>query len=97
MRMREGRSPRTWEYLFAATGTVLAARDALAMPPGAQAFNMAFPIHASAVGGWVWRILLTISGLAMTLLGSFAVWSFWFRRPRPAKRPAKKAAAVAAS
>ncbi len=23
MRMREGRSPRTWEYLFAATGTVL--------------------------------------------------------------------------
>jgi uncharacterized iron-regulated membrane protein len=76
----------------AATGEVLAARDALALPPGAQAFNMAFPIHASKVGGWTWRILLTVSGLAMTLLGSFAVWSFWFRRPKPAKRVVKKVA-----
>jgi len=86
---------RTTVAFDAATGTVLAARDALAMPPGAQAFNMAFPIHASAVGGWIWRILLTISGIAMTMLGSFAVWSFWFRRPKPAKRPAKKAALAA--
>jgi hypothetical protein len=37
---------------------------------------------------------MTLSGLAMTMLGSFAVWSFWFRRPKPAKRPAKKAALV---
>jgi hypothetical protein len=26
------------------------------------------------------------------MLGSFAVWTFWFRRPKPAKRVAKKAA-----
>jgi uncharacterized iron-regulated membrane protein len=83
---------RTTIAFDAATGEVLAARDALALPPGAQAFNMAFPIHASKVGGWTWRILLTVSGLAMTLLGSFAVWSFWFRRPKPAKRVVKKVA-----
>jgi hypothetical protein len=28
----------------------------------------------------------------MTMLGSFAVWTFWFRRPKPVKRVAKKAA-----
>ncbi|WP_295327071.1 PepSY-associated TM helix domain-containing protein [uncultured Sphingopyxis sp.] len=83
---------RTTLAFDAATGNVLGARDALAMPSGAQAFNKAFPIHASKVGGWTWRILLTISGLSLTLLGSLAVWTFWFKRPKPAKRAAKKAA-----
>jgi len=83
---------RSTLWFDAATGEVLGARDALAMPGGAQAFNMAFPIHASKVGGWSWRILMTLSGLAMSILGSFAVWSFWFRRPKPVKRTAKKAA-----
>jgi uncharacterized iron-regulated membrane protein len=81
---------RSTLWFDAATGELLGARDALAMPSGAQAFNMAFPIHASKVGGWTWRIVMTLSGLAMTMLGSFAVWTFWFRRPKPAKRPAKK-------
>lgn len=85
---------RTSIAFDAATGEVLAARDALALPSGAQAFNMAFPIHASKVGGWTWRILMTISGLAMTLLGSLAVWTFWFKRPKPAKRAVKKVAAT---
>jgi uncharacterized iron-regulated membrane protein len=86
---------RSTLWFDAATGEVLGARDALTMPGGAQAFNMAFPIHASKVGGWTWRIVMTLSGLAMTMLGSFAVWSFWFRRPKPVKRVAKKAALVA--
>lgn len=85
---------RSTLWFDAATGELLGARDALAMPSGAQAFNMAFPIHASKVGGWTWRILLTLSGLAMTMLGSFAVWTFWFRRPKPAKRPAPRALAT---
>ena len=75
-------------------GEVLGARDALAMPGGAQAFNMAFPIHASKVGGWAWRVLLTVSGLALTMLGSFAVWSFWFRRPKAAKARTRTAFAA---
>ena len=83
---------RSTLWFDAATGQVLGARDALAMPGGAQAFNKAFPIHASKVGGWPWRIVMTLSGMAMTMLGSFAVWTFWFRRPKPAKRPAGKAA-----
>lgn len=83
---------RSTLWFDAETGRLLGARDALAMAPGAQAFNMAFPIHASKVGGWAWRIAMTLSGVAMTMLGSLAVWTFWFRRPKPAKRVVKKAA-----
>ena len=85
---------RSTLWFDAANGELLGVRDALAMPSGAQAFNMVFPIHASKVGGWAWRITLTISGLAMTMLGSFAVWTFWFRCPKPAKRPAPRALAT---
>jgi uncharacterized iron-regulated membrane protein len=81
---------RTTLAFDAATGRVLGARDALKLPSGAQAFNKAFPIHASKVGGWAWRSLLTISGLSLAMLGSFAVWTFWFKRPKPVKRPVKK-------
>src|SRR3546814_5193842 len=81
---------RTTLAFDAATGEVLGARDALKLAPGAQAFNKAFPIHASKVGGWAWRSLLTISGLSLAMLGSFAVWTFWFKRPKPVKRPVKK-------
>lgn len=86
---------RSTLWFDAATGELLGANDALAMPSGAQAFNKAYPIHASKVGGWTWRILLTLSGLAMTMLGSLAVWTFWFRRPKPAKRAVKRAALAA--
>lgn len=86
---------RSTLWFDAATGELLGANDALTMPSGAQAFNKAYPIHSSKVGGWTWRILLTLSGLAMTLLGSLAVWTFWFRRPKTAKRPAKNVALAA--
>lgn len=86
---------RTTLWFDAATGKLLGARDAMAMPAGAKAFNMAFPLHAAKVGGLPYRLLMTLSGLAMAMLGSFAVWTFWFKRPKPAKRPAKKAALAA--
>lgn len=86
---------RTTLWFDAATGRVLGARDALAMAPGAQAFNKAYPLHAGKVGGLPWRLVLTISGLSLTMLGSFAVWTFWFRRPKPARRAMKTAALAA--
>lgn len=82
---------RTTLWFDAATGRVLGARDALAMPAGAQAFNIAYPLHSAKVGGLPYRLLMSLSGLAMMTLGSLAVWSFWFRRPKPAKRPVRAA------
>jgi uncharacterized iron-regulated membrane protein len=85
---------RSTLWFDAETGKLLGARDAMAMPAGAKAFNIAYPLHAAKVGGLPYRLLLTVSGLAMALLGSLAVWSFWFRRPKPVKRPMKAALAT---
>lgn len=83
---------RSTLWFDAETGKLLGARDALAMPPGAQAFNMAYPVHSAKVGGLSWRLVMSVSGLSLTMLGSFAVWTFWFRRPKATKRPTTKAA-----
>jgi uncharacterized iron-regulated membrane protein len=89
---------RTTLWFDAATGAVLGARDARALPQGAKVFNMAYPLHAGKVGGLAWRVVMTVSGLAMAMLGSFAVWSFWFRRPKQkARAPALRAVPEAVS
>lgn len=85
---------RTTLWFDAATGKLLGARDALDLPAGAKAFNIAYPIHSAKAGGLPWRLAMTLSGLAMTMLGSFAVWTFWFRRPKPATRRARAALAT---
>ena len=79
---------RSTLWLDAADGRLLASRDALALPAGAQAFNAAYPLHAAKVGGLAWRLVMTLSGLALAMLGSLAVWTFWFRRPRATGVPA---------
>jgi uncharacterized iron-regulated membrane protein len=85
---------RTTLYFAADTGRLVEARDALALPPQAQGFNMLYPLHAAKVGGLTYRLAMTASGLALALLGSLAVWSFWFRRgrslgaPSPTRSPA---------
>lgn len=71
---------RTMVWFDPADGRLLASRDALAMQPGTQVFNMAYPVHAGKVGGIAYRLALTALGIALVLLGSLAVWSFWFRR-----------------
>src|SRR3546814_21170129 len=60
---------RSTLWFDAATGRVLGARNALAMAPGAQAFNKAFPIHAGKVGEWAWRNIRTIPGLSLAKTG----------------------------
>lgn len=71
---------RSTLWFDAATGRLLARRDALAMQPGTQAFNMAYPIHAGKVGGLAYRLVLTAVGMALFLLGLLATWSFWRRK-----------------
>lgn len=78
---------RSTVWFDSANGRLLARRDALAMQPGTQAFNMLYPVHAAKVGGLTWRLLSTFAGLVMTLLGSLAVWSFWFKPGERAKMP----------
>lgn len=74
---------RTMLYFAADTGHLVEVRDGLKLPAQARGFNMLYPLHAAKVGGLAFRLVMTFSGLAMMLLGSLAVWSFWFRRPKP--------------
>lgn len=85
---------RTTLWFAADSGRLVEARDALALPAQARGFNMLYPLHAGKVGGLAYRLVVTAAGLALMLLGSLAVWSFWFRRRR--SLPARSSPARAA-
>jgi uncharacterized iron-regulated membrane protein len=86
---------RTQLWFDPADGRLVASRDALAAPPGAQAFNAVYPLHAAKVGGLPYRLLISASGLVLALMGSFSVWTFWLRpRPTPRRSPRDRAPAT---
>ncbi|RVT95109.1 PepSY-associated TM helix domain-containing protein [Sphingomonas crocodyli] len=87
---------RTMLWFAADSGRLVETRDALAQPLQVRGFNLIYPLHAAKVGGLAYRLVMTLSGLALTLLGSLAAWSFWFARPKPKprKRPAQVAKAA---
>lgn len=68
---------RTTLWFDPADGRLVGVNDALAAPTGARMFNMAYPLHAAKVGGLAYRLVMTMVGLALFLLGSLAVGSFW--------------------
>jgi uncharacterized iron-regulated membrane protein len=82
---------RTYVWLDPATAEVIATDDPAAGDTAAKITEKFYPIHAGKVGGWLWRLLLTFSGLTLVLLGTLATWSFWFARPaRPRAVPARR-------
>lgn len=88
---------RTMMWFAADTGELVAARDSRDLSARVTAYNRFYPLHAAKVGGLPYRLAMTVSGLALALLGSLAVWSFWFGGGRkvavaPA-RPRRRAAA----
>jgi uncharacterized iron-regulated membrane protein len=68
---------RTYVYLDPATARVLAVDDPAAGDTSTAIVEKFYPIHAGKVGGLIWRLVLTFSGLVLTMLGMFATWSFW--------------------
>lgn len=79
---------RTLVWFDPADGHLVEARDALSMPAGMQAFMKVYPLHAAKVGGIAMKLLMTLSGLGMAVLGTLAVWTFWFKRPKKVTPPA---------
>ncbi|MBN8832216.1 MAG: PepSY domain-containing protein [Sphingomonadales bacterium] len=76
---------RTMLWFAADTGALVGARDARDVPLRVTLYNRFYPLHAAKVGGLPYRMVMTASGLALAMLGSLAVWTFWFRRPRKAR------------
>jgi uncharacterized iron-regulated membrane protein len=76
---------RTTVWFAPDTGKVVGQRDALAASARVKAYDSFYPLHAGAVGGVAWKLATTVTGLALTLLGGFTTWTFWFRRGRRVK------------
>jgi uncharacterized iron-regulated membrane protein len=77
---------RTTVWFAANTGQLIKSRDAAALPAIVKIYNMLYPLHAGKVGGLTYRLVMTLSGLALGLLGTLTVWTFWFRRSRVTRR-----------
>jgi len=78
---------RTMLWFDPANGRLVDSRDATTLPLATRAYNVVFPIHASKVGGLLYKLVMTAAGLTLAMLGSFAVYAFWgfrMRRERPA-------------
>jgi uncharacterized iron-regulated membrane protein len=80
---------RTTLWFAADTGRLVAARDGTTLPAQSQAYNTLYPLHAARVGGVGFQLATTLAGLALTLLGSLTVWTFWFARPKRRRRAAR--------
>ncbi|HKY80517.1 MAG TPA: PepSY-associated TM helix domain-containing protein [Sphingobium sp.] len=77
---------RTTLWFAADDGRLIKARDASRMPQPVKIYNMLYPLHAAKVGGLGYRLVMTFAGLALGLLGTLTLWSFWFAR-KPVVRP----------
>lgn len=84
---------RSMAWFDPATGRMVASRDAQTMPLGSRIANADFPLHAAKVGGLAYRLVMTASGLALTLLGALAVVTFWGAPSGGPKRRRPKATA----
>ena len=80
---------RTYLRFDPADGRLLQVEDPAHGTTALAAQEKFYPLHAAKVGGMAWKIAITFSGLALALLGSLAVWSFWFMRPRQQRGPAR--------
>ena len=75
-----------------ATGAVLKIEDPATSGTGASIREKFYPVHSAKVGGIAWKLMMTLSGLSLAMLGLFATWSFWVRkakrrRPRRVSSP----------
>lgn len=80
---------RTMAWFDPATGRMVADRDAQALPLGSRIANLDYPLHAAKVGGLPYRLVMTVSGLTLTLLGTLAVVTFWGNPTGSLKRRCK--------
>ena len=91
---------RTYVWLDPADASIVGTGDPAMQDLASAVTEKFYPVHAAKVGGLAWRLLMTVGGLALVLLGSLATWSFWARRaggtPRQRSRKAQAAASAKA-
>ena len=87
------RQPFEWtpngrtNLLFDGTAKLIKVDDPATGSRAASINEKLYPLHSGKVGGFAWKLAMTLSGLGLALLGSLATWSFWFRKAKKRKRP----------
>jgi len=84
------RRPAEWHpngrttLTMAGDGTVVMARDAPAAPLAVRASNALYPLHSARLAGSAMalplRIIMTLAGIGLAMLGSLTVVTFWRSR-----------------
>ncbi|MGN6156083.1 MAG: PepSY-associated TM helix domain-containing protein [Sphingomicrobium sp.] len=77
---------RTQLSFDAATGRLLSVSDPAAGTAAAALIEKFYPVHTAKVGGIAMKLLMSLSGLSLAMLGSFAVYAFWFRKAKRWRR-----------
>ncbi len=87
------RQPFEWSangrtnLMFDGSGRLIKVDDPATGSRAASIYEKFLPIHSAKIGGFAWKLVMSLSGLGLTILGSFATWSFWFRKAKKRKRP----------
>jgi uncharacterized iron-regulated membrane protein len=72
---------------FDGAGTLIRVEDPATASRAASLNEKLYPLHSAKVGGLAYKLLMSLSGLGLTMLGLLATWSFWFRKAKKRKRP----------
>lgn len=83
-------SGRTSLWFDPADGRLVAIHDPTRTSPAARIATYEYPLHAAKVGSPVLRILLTLSGLVLAMLGMLAPAAFWSSRIQTRRSPARR-------
>ncbi len=79
---------------FDGQGKFLRADDPAGASQAASINEKLYPVHTGKTDSLVWKLLMTLSGIGLTILGSLTTWSFWIRKvKRKPVRPARQMAA----
>ncbi|WP_315761646.1 PepSY-associated TM helix domain-containing protein [Sphingomonas sp. Y38-1Y] len=81
---------RTFVYADPVTLAIVGTADPATGGTAASIREKLYPIHAAKTGGILWKLALSLTGLALTLLGSLAVYSFWRTRWAAARARRRK-------
>ncbi|MEM7504172.1 MAG: PepSY-associated TM helix domain-containing protein [Pseudomonadota bacterium] len=83
---------RTYAYIDPLTSEVLAIRDATKLTSGERAANAIYPLHSTGIGGRPYDLLAGLTGIALSVLGLFASWSYLklLRQRRANARPSDR-------
>lgn len=73
-------TPHGRTQLSVAADGAVTIEDAAVANRSASLSEKVYPLHSAKVGGLAWKIAMTTSGIALAILGSLAMWSFWTRR-----------------